>query len=192
MIEKVLPGCVVLMAVVPAFASEREGAGSPFAGDIGAALWTLIIFVVVVVILGKFAWGPILGALQRREDFIREALAHAKQDREDAEARLQEYHDKLNAAQAEARAIVDEARRDAEVVKHRIEDEAKQEAGALIGRAKREIEIATDTAVKELYDLSGKLATDIASRVIRKELDAREHERLIADSIEELGDIDQN
>jgi F-type H+-transporting ATPase subunit b len=192
MTEKLLAICLGLTMAPPVFAAGGEGGASPFAGDIGAALWTLIIFIVVVIVLGKFAWGPILNALQKREDFIRDALADAKRHQEEAEVKLKEYHDKLNAAQAEARSIVDEARRDAEVVKHRIEDEAKKEADAMVDRAKREIEIATDTAVRELYDLSGRLATDIASRVIRKELDAREHERLIADSIEELGEIDRN
>ena len=192
MMNKVLPLGIGLFTTAEVLASGGEGAASPFAGDVGAALWTLIIFVAVVLVLGKFAWGPILGALQKREDFIRDALAHAKKDREDAEARLAEYENKLNAAQAEARAIVDESRRDAEAVKHRIEDETKSEAAAMVDRAKREIEIATDTAVKDLYDLSGKLATNIASRVIRKELDEREHERLIAESIEELGKIDRN
>ena len=192
MIEKLLAVCVGLTTATPALAAGGEGGASPFAGDLGAALWTLIIFIVVVIVLGKFAWGPILNALQKREDFIRDALADAKRHQEEAEVKLKAYDDKLNAAQAEARSIVDEARRDAEVVKHRIEHEAKQEADAMVDRAKREIEIATDTAVRELYDLSGRLATDIASRVIRKELDAREHERLIADSIEELGKIERN
>jgi F-type H+-transporting ATPase subunit b len=192
MTKKLVLAISGLISATPALAAGGEGAGSPFAGDIGAALWTVIVFIVVVVVLGKYAWGPILGALQKREDFIRDALAQAKQDREDATARLKEYEEKLNAAQAEARAVVDEARRDAEVVRQRIENEARKEAAAMAERAKREIEIATDTAVKALYDLSGNLATEIATRVIRKELDAKEHERLIAEAIDELSRIERN
>ena len=60
------------------------------------------------------------------------------------------------------------------------------QADALVTRAKREIGIATDTAVKDLYSMAGQLATDVASRVIGKELNAAEHERLIAQSIEEF------
>src|SRR4051794_9307321 len=111
------------LAAAPALAQEAEHggeAGNPFAGDIGSALWTLLIFGLVVLLLGKFAWGPILNALQSRETFIREALETAKRDRDEAELRLKEYEDRLAQARSEASAIVDEGRRDAGVVKQRI------------------------------------------------------------------------
>jgi len=172
------------------FASEGGGEQPTlFTGDLGNILWSLATFVAVLVVLGKFAWKPILGALQKREDFIRDSLAQAKQDREDAERRLKEYTEKVLAARAEATAIVDEGRRDAEVVKRGIEDEAKSEAKAILERGKREIAIATDTAVKELYTLGAKLATEVAGRILRRELNPREHERLIAESIEELQEV---
>src|SRR6185369_9557886 len=104
-------------------------------------------FVLVLVILGKFAWGPILNTLQTRESFIREALEKAKHDRESAEARL------------------------------------KEDAAKMIERAKREIHIATDTATKELYTLSAKLATQLAARVIGRELTPQDHQRLISEAI---------
>ena len=109
----------------------------------------------MLVVLGKFAWGPILKALQARESFIHDALAKAKRDRDEAEARLREYEERLATARAEATAIVDEGRRDAEVVKRKIEEAAKVEADKMIERARREIQLATVTATKELYDLSG-------------------------------------
>ncbi len=179
------------MAATPVFASG-DGSPNPFAGDIGNVVWTVLIFLLVVFVLGKFAWGPILSALQKREDFIRDSLESAKRHREESEAKLKEYTQQLTAARAEAKDIVDEGRRDAEVVQRKIEDTAKKEATVLIERARREIQIATDTAVKDLYDLSGKLATDIASRIIRKELNAAEHERLIAESIDELSKVSRN
>jgi len=177
---------ILSTAPTVAFASDAGGASNPFAGDIGSALWTLIIFGCVVVVLGKFAWGPILSALQKREEFIRDSLAQAKEDREDAAQQMKEYTEKLTAARAEATAIVDEGRRDAEALKHKIEDDAKSEAQASLDRAKREIELAKDTAVKELFGLGARLATDVASKIIRKELNASEHERLVEESIAEL------
>lgn len=177
-----------LAGPVAAFAAGGEGGGAanPFAGDIGNALWTLIIFVIVLVVLGKFAWGPILGALQKREEFIRNSLAQAKHDRDEAQRVLKEYSDRINAARAEASAIVDEGRRDADVLRHKIEETAKTEAQAMVERSKREIGIATDTAVKQLYSLSAKLATDMASKIIRKELNPKEHERLVSEAIDDL------
>ncbi len=174
------------LASSSAFGSEGGEGPNLFTGDLGNVFWSLLTFAAVLVVLGKFAWRPILSALQKREDFIRDSLAHAKRDRDEAEKRLKEYTDKIVAARAEATAIVDEGRRDAEVLKRRIEDESKVEAKANLDRARREIQIATDTAVKELYLLSAKLATDVAAKIIRKELNPREHERLIEESINEL------
>jgi len=171
-----------------------EGAEQPtlFTGDLGNVFWSLLTFLLVLVVLGKFAWKPILSALQRREEFIRDSLHQAKRDREAAEARLKEYNDKLMAARAEASAIVEEGRRDAEVVRRKLEEAARTEASQTLERTKREIAIATDTALKEIYSQSAKLATELASRVIRKELNAQEHQRLIAESIDELSKAGRN
>ena len=139
--------------------------------------------------LGRFAWGPILSALQKREEFIRQSLEQARDDRLRAEAQLKEYSEQLHRARDEASAIVDEGRRDGEVVKRKIHDDARTEADAMLERAKREIATARDTAVKELYELTARLSTEVAARVIRKELDAPGHERLIEESIEELAKL---
>jgi F-type H+-transporting ATPase subunit b len=191
MIARALVWLAALALAAPALAAAAEaeaehGAGNPFAGDVGNALWTVVIFGLVVFVLGKYAWGPILNALQARESFIRESLEKAKHEREAAEARLKEYEARLAQARAEASAIVDEGRRDAEVLKRRLEEDARRESDKMIERARREIQIATETATKELYTLAARLATDMASRVIRRELGPQDHERLIAESIEEL------
>jgi F-type H+-transporting ATPase subunit b len=182
-----------LALAVPALAAETEHeAPSLFAGDLGNSFWTALIFLIVLLVLGKFAWGPILNTLQGRENFIREALEKAKHEREAAEARHREYEEKLAGARAEASAIVDEGRRDAEVVKRRIEEEAKHQADQMIERAKREIQIATDTATKSLFTLSAKLATDMAARVIGRELTMQDHERLIGEGIDGLDGAGRN
>ncbi len=189
--KRFLAALLTLALAAPAFAQEHGGGGENnlFAGDVGNAIWTLVIFLLVVFVLGKFAWGPILNTLQTRESFIHDALAKAKKDRDEAEARLREYEARLASARGEATAIVDEGRRDAEAVKRRIEADARAEADKTIERAKREIQIATDTATKELYTLSAKLATQLAAQVIGRELSAQDHNRLIADAIAGINDI---
>jgi F-type H+-transporting ATPase subunit b len=175
----------LLMTALPALAAEAE-AGEPslFSGDLGNSIWTILIFVLVLIILGKFAWGPILKTLQARESFIHDALAKAKRDRDEAEARLKEYEERLATARAEATGIVDEGRRDAEAVKRKVEAEAKDSADKMIERARHEIQLATDAATRSLYQLSAKLATDMAARVIGRELTPQDHERLIAEAID--------
>lgn len=186
-----LLGFVLVCSARQAMAAEG-GEENLFAGDLGNMVWTVVIFVAVLIVLGKFAWGPLLSSLQERERFIHDSLAQAKDDREAAEARLKEYTDKLDEARAEATEIVTEGRRDAEVVKQRIEEEARAEADRVIERARREIEIAKQTAIKELYTTSAHLATDMAARVVKKEIGPQDHERLIAEALEELGDLDAN
>lgn len=160
--------------------------GGLFAGDLGNVIWTVVIFVLVLVILGKFAWTPLLEGLQSREQFIREALAEAKTQRDEAEQRLAEYEAKLAAAREEVDAILDEARRDAEALRQREEERAREEAEKTIARARREIEIASETAVKDLYSRATRLATAAATAVLRREIRAEDHERLVAESIAAL------
>ncbi len=173
-------------------ASESGGEVNLFAGDLGNAIWTLVIFILVIVVLGKFAWGPLLSALQQREQFIRSSLQEAKDDREAAEARLQEYEARLQKATAEATQIVEQGRQDADKAKGRIEETARTEADKMLDRAKREIDLARQSAIKDLYATSAELATDIAGKVLKREMSPKDHERLIQESIEELNRQDGN
>ncbi len=183
---------VMAMAPVASVWAAEEGEVNLFAGDIGTAIWTLVIFLAVILVLGKFAWGPMLSGLQRREQFIRDSLEEAKQDREAAQAQLDEYNEKLDTATAEALKVLEEGRRDAEVVKERIEDKARSEADQMVERAKREIDLAKQTAIKELYETSITLGSDIASRLLEREMNAKDHEDLIAESIDHLKELDGN
>ena len=173
------------LIALPALAAEG-GEENIFAGDLGNMIWTVVIFVLVLVVLGKFAWGPILEGLQARETFIRESLAEAKADRESAEERLKQYEARLAEARAEATALVDEGRRDAEVVRQTIEANAKEEAGKIVERARREIDLAKEAAVEEIYGLTGRLAVEVASQIIRKELTVEDHARLIDEAAQKM------
>jgi F-type H+-transporting ATPase subunit b len=170
------------LAAVPLAAAEGAG-GGPFEGNVGNALWTLVVFALVVLVLGKFAWGPILSGLSEREKFIRSSLEEARNDRKQAEARLKEYTDQLNSARAEATAIVEEARRDADAVRRKIEEEARAEAQKIVERARREIGLAKEGAIKDLYDVSAKVTTEIVGRILKREIRAEDHERLIRDAV---------
>ena len=175
-----------LLALPVLAAGGGDGESNIFAGDIGNVFWTLVTFGLVIFVLGKFVWGPLTDMIQKREEFILESLEKAKSDRDSVESRLQELEKRLSDARAEATAIVEEGRRDAEVVRQKIEADAKAEAEKMVERAKREIGIARETAVKELYELSGNLAAEIAGRIVGRELTAKDHEQLISQALEEL------
>lgn len=159
-------------------------------GGIGNSIITLIIFLGVVVLLGKFAWTPLLKVLRERETAIRTSLEDAKRERIAAEKLLADYKRQIDKAREEATAIVDEGRRDAEVVRKRIQDEARQEAGEMLDRAKREINLARDAAIKELYDRTVDLATEVASGIVKKSLSAEDHRHLVTDTLERMKSAD--
>jgi len=178
------------LLATPTLASEAteaagEAAHEPnlFSGDLGNMIWTLVVFALVVFVLGKFAWKPILKGLQAREDFIRTSLEEAKADRDKAEEALQGIDAKLQEARTQASGIVEEGRRDADVVRQRIEAEAREESDKMVARAKREIDLATQGAVKEIYAKAETLAIEAATAVIGREVSAEDHQRLIQDAI---------
>lgn len=183
-----------LAAVQVALAAEEAHGGAAgheappglFSGDLGNAVWTLLIFFLLLLVLGKVAWKPLLTALQNRERFIRESLESAKRDRESAETRLREYEQRISKAQEEATAIVEEGRRDAEALKRKIEEDARRNADNMIERAKREIGIARDTALRELYDNSAKLASNIATNILKRQITVDDQRRLIEDALAEM------
>ena len=188
-----LVAALLCWAVPGAALAQEHGSASsdPVRVDLWQAGFTVVVFVLLVLILGKFAFKPILKSLQAREDFIRKSIEDAENANKKAQEQLAQYTEQMNRARAEASAVVEEGRRDAEVVKRGIQDESRKEADAIIERAKREVGIARDTAVRELYNLSADLATHMAGKIISKELklNPADQERLIEESITELGHL---
>ncbi len=140
----------------------------------------------MVFILGRFAWKPLLGALQKREEFIRKSIEDAKKERQEADKLLVRYKEQIDKAREEATAIVEEGRRDAEEVRKRLQHEARKEADETIARGKREIELASANAIKEIYDRTANLAVEVAGRIVDKTLSPEDHQGLVAESLERM------
>jgi F-type H+-transporting ATPase subunit b len=190
MIQRLIAIAFLILAALPAEAQEHapEGAAlSPFAGNVGNAIWTLAIFLLVVLILGKFAWGPVLALLQERERFIHKSLADAKHDREEAEARLKEYAAKVQSARAEAGAIVEEARRDAEKLREDLKQRARTEADTMVQNAERQITLQTQRAIQEIRREAVDLSVAIASKIIQRNITKEDNQRLIDETIRQVG-----
>jgi F-type H+-transporting ATPase subunit b len=190
MTQRLIVTAVLTLAALPAYAQEHaaEAAGlSPFAGNVGNAIWTLVIFLLVLIVLGKFAWGPVLSMLQEREKFIHTSLAEAKRDREEAEARLREYAAKIQTARAEAAAIVEEARRDSERLREDLKQRARTEADMMIQNAERQISLQTQRAIHEIRREAVDLSVAIASKIIQRNLTKEDNQRLIDEAIRQVG-----
>jgi len=184
--KKLLIVGFLALTALPIHAAAEPEALSPFAGNLGNAIWTLGIFVIVVIVLGKFAWGPILGLLQQREEFIHRALSDAKRDRDQAEANLKEYTAKVQAAHAEAAALVEEARRDAERLREEIRQRARTEADTTLANAQRQIQLETGRAVEQIRREAVDLSVMIASKIIQRNLTKEDNERLIDEALKQV------
>jgi F-type H+-transporting ATPase subunit b len=174
------------LTALPIHAAEEAPALSPFAGNLGNAIWTLGIFVIVVVVLGKFAWGPVLALLQQREEFIHRALSDAKRDRDEAEERLKDYAAKLQSAHAEAAAILEETRRDAERLREEVRQRARTEAEKLLANAQRQIQLETGRALDQIRREAVDLSVMIASKIIQRNLSREDNEKLIDDALKQV------
>lgn len=155
--------------------------------DPDLALFTVIVFVLTMLILWRFAWTPIVQGLDRRERSIAEDIERAKLDAEKAQANLQQYEQKLAAAAEEAKALLAEARTEAQNAKDRIISEAKEEAGRERQRAIEDIQAAKDQAVRELAQKSVDSAVNLAGQLVRRELNPEMHAQLIDESLQRFG-----
>ena len=161
--------------------------GVNFRGDL--AIWTLVVFLVVLTVLWKFAWGPIAGGLDKRERKIADDIADAESANQSAKELLEQYQQKLAAAGDEVRGILEQGRRDAERLGRELLAKAKKEAELEQQKALGRIESATDDALKGLADRSAALAVDLAGRIVHEKLDPKQHahliERVVADFSQE-------
>jgi F-type H+-transporting ATPase subunit b len=155
--------------------------------DLGIA--TFLVFLILLAILTKFAWGPILAGLAKREETIAQQIAEAKMAAETAGKQLAEYERKLAAATEEARAIVGQARADAETAKDKIVAEAKEAAGRERERAVADIASAKNDALREIAAKSVSTAVTLASNIIRREVKPEDHDKLISDSLQQFSKL---
>ncbi len=150
-------------------------------GDL--ALWTAVVFLLLLAILWRFAWGPLMQALERREKAIAEQIAQAEQANNQAKQLLEQYQQKLQQSQEEARQIIQQARRDAEELTRDLLQRAKAEAEAEHQRALRQIDAAAAAAIKELADHATALAVELAGRIVQEKLSAEKHAALIQQTV---------
>ncbi len=147
------------------------------------ALWTLAVFVLLMLLLTKFAWKPIMDGLEKRERGIADMIAATQRANEEAKSMLASYERRLAEAADEVRGMLEEARRDAEATKQAIVTEARKAADDEQARAKREIGLARDEALSTIAERAGELAVEVAGKFLRDKLSADDQSRLVRDSV---------
>lgn len=145
----------------------------------GVMVWTLVIFIALLLILSKYAFKPITKAVEDRERALADAIDSAQRDRDEANRLLQDQREQIVAARDEAQRIIADARDAAEQVRGKMIEQAHGETGELLDRARREIVAERDRAIADLRLEAIDLAIAGASRVIGKNMDEQSNRQLV-------------
>ncbi|MFN2420889.1 MAG: F0F1 ATP synthase subunit B [Gemmatimonadota bacterium] len=154
----------------------------------GLIIWTVITFLLLLAILWRFAWNPILGALDARERAIQRTIEDAERLQAEAAALLQEHGRRLAEAREERNKIIDEARQAGEHLKTEVLEKARREADQVLVRAHRQIELETEEAILTIRDQAAELAIKVAERVIERSLTGEDHRRMAREAVTELAE----
>ena len=152
--------------------------------DLG--IYTLIVFGVLVFILGRYAWGPMMAGLDKREAHLRKAHDDAEAARAETQRAMADVQARLAKGAEEVRAMLDEARRDAQAVKDQMKADAATEIQAERDRIRREIDMARDQALQQIYQQAVQLATLVSTKAVKKNLTPGDHQRLLDEALADL------
>jgi F-type H+-transporting ATPase subunit b len=169
-------------------AQEHEGgAGAAlFDVNLGLSLWTVVIFLGLLAVLWKFAWGPILGAAVGREQRIQRALDEAAARQAEAVRMLEEQKAQLADARRQVQEIIAEGKTAGDRVRREIEEKARSEGQAIVERARKDITREMDAALNELRRESVELALAAAAKLMERKLDPETDRELVLRYVDEL------
>ena len=152
----------------------------------GLFIWTILVFVVLLTLLKKFAWGPLLAALEERQEGIRKSLDDAAQARKELEQVQSDAEAILVKARAEADSILSETRSDAAKIRDDLRQQAQNEAQSIVQNAERQIQLETDRAVLQIREEAVELSLSIASKLIRRNLTKEDNQALIDEALQQV------
>lgn len=184
-----LASLAVFLTPLVAFAQEHGeegGGGGLFSINAGLMVWTVIVFAVLLLTLWKFAWGPILSAVEAREKGIQSALDEARSRQEEAEKLLEEHKAQLADARRQAQEILAQGREAGDRLRKEMEGKARGESEAILERARAEIRREKETAVDALRRESVDLALAAASKLLHSKLDGEQDRKLVMEYVNGL------
>jgi len=157
--------------------------------DPGLLLWTIITFLVLLLLLWKTAWKPIVEALDARAEKIRGDIENADKSRQEAEKLLAEHRQMMGSAKDEASKVIALGRDEAEKIRNDIIERANKDAKEIAERIKREITLAKENALAEIKAEIVVLSTDIASKIIQKNLKPEDQNALVKETLNKIGTV---
>jgi F-type H+-transporting ATPase subunit b len=154
--------------------------------DPGLFIWTILTFLVLLTVLAKFAWGPLLRALESRQQAIRQSLDDAQQAKLELDRVQQESLRIVRQARVEAESIIASSRSDAERLREEMKQKAREEASGLVKNAERQIQLETERALLQIRHEAVDLSVMIASKLLQRNLTKEDNDRLIEEALRQV------
>jgi F-type H+-transporting ATPase subunit b len=154
----------------------------------GTILFQLVIFIILMLLLKKFAWGPLMGIMKEREEHVANEITSAEKSRKEAAALVEEQRNMLKEARSDAQSLIEAAKKQGDLQREEIISASRAEAERIKEAAKLEIEQQKEKAVAAIRAQVASLSVLIASKVIEKELSAADQDKLINEYIQEAGE----
>jgi F-type H+-transporting ATPase subunit b len=167
-------------------ALQEHAARGPLTVDFGLMFWTVLVFLVLLLILKKFAWPALIGAVEAREKALEEQLAEAERQRAEAGRLLAEHERLLAEGKASAHALLAEARTIAEKERALAMEKTRQEQEELLERARRDIAAERERAIAELRREAVDLSLAAATKLIEKRLDSEADRKIVQEYLASL------
>ncbi len=178
-------GSALVAVPAPLFAAGGEGGGL-FDINPGLSIWATVVFLVLLGILWKFAWGPLLAAVDAREDRIQTALDDSAEARDEAQALLAEHKAQLADARRQANELIAEGKAAGQRLRAEIEEKARAEAQSIVESARAEISRERDQAIRELRREAVDLALAAAGKLLDEKMDAQQDRALVVNYLDSV------
>ncbi len=156
--------------------------------DPGLIFWTWVTFFIVLAILARKAWGPMINALEKREADIRDALAKADQAKIEAEELSAKFEEQLQSGRKEAQQLVTEARSASKKLQADLEKDARRQADELLAGAREHISAERDRALRDIQATVVDLSVEIAGKVLERNLSTADNRKLAEETLRRIGE----
>jgi F-type H+-transporting ATPase subunit b len=175
-----------ITGLIPLAAEEEAGGSFLVSPGLGLMIWTLLLFLITMWVLKRFAFPRIGEALEKRANAIRENIEASERQREEADELLQEYRHRLTEAREQAEDIAARARKAADAAVAEATTEGKGKREELVAAARKDIEIETRRSLEKIRKEVADLTVLATEKVTRKSLDDADHQRLVEEALAEV------
>jgi F-type H+-transporting ATPase subunit b len=154
--------------------------------DPGLFIWTILTFLVLVALLAKFAWRPLLQALDARQQTIARSLEEAQRARQELERIQRESAQMMAQARVEAESVIARSRSDAEALREELKQKARTEAASIVKNAEKQIQLETARAVQQIRAEAVDLSVAIASKILKRQVSKEDNQALIEETLKQV------